>query len=106
MSESEDMPLDCDDIAMLDEEAFILGEPDKGCEETAIVLDGLFSSKGIGLVVVRLLRCSRMIRMDRTRLSWMTSFHSCRSLWNSKTREISCQTEGQGTLAAHVSRRR
>jgi hypothetical protein len=77
-SESDDMPLDWEEIARLDVDALTRGELFK-CDQGCTVLAGLLSSKGIGFVVVRLLSCSRIIRMDRTRLSCTTYFQDIRS---------------------------
>jgi hypothetical protein len=93
-SESDDLALDWEEIARLDVEPLFLGEllsEESGCT----VLDTLLSSNGIGLVVVRLLSCSRMIRIDLTRLSCTTSFHDFFSLSNS-TKAVSQQARQYG----------
>jgi len=79
ISESEDLPLDWEEMGKLEVEAFILGELLSG-ECGCIVRGTLLSSNGIGFVVVRLLSCSRMIRIDLTRFSWTTNFHDIFSL--------------------------
>jgi hypothetical protein len=101
-SESEDMPLDWEEMARLEVDALIPGALFK-CDKGCTVLAGLLSSKGIGFVVVRLLSCSRIIRMDRTRLSCTTYFQDIRSSRNSVGgRQLCRKSRAQG----HTSRRK
>jgi hypothetical protein len=79
------MPLECEDTVRLVVDALSPGEVWRG-EDGWMVRAGLLSSKGMGLVVVSALSCSRIIRIDRTRLSCITNFHELLSWLNSEGR--------------------